>query len=92
MYTKFKQAQELGNRVVVFLQNKKTYLVGTAMALQGLSGLLNELTTMQDWHSIVTLAMSGSSDPAMQMFLMGCAILTGRAALAKVQAQTPPQA
>lgn len=75
-------------QLLEWLSGKKTYMVGIAMCFSALAGELNTLANMNSVMDLLALVKAGASDPNIQMFLQGLAIMMGRAAISKVQAKT----
>lgn len=76
---------ELPGKVIIFLSGKKTYMVGLAMMLMALAGELNALANVHSVMDLWALIKAGASDPNAKAFLEGLAIMTGRAAVAKLE-------
>ena len=75
----------LPGKIVALLSGKKMYLTGLAMCLAALSGELNALAGVKGILDLVNLLKVGAGDPNIVLFLQGVAVLTGRAAISKLE-------
>lgn len=82
---KLMKLMQLPGMIVAFISGKKTYMVGLAMMLMALSGELSALSNMDSAMDLLNMLKDGANNPHVKLFLEGLAVMTGRAAIAKLQ-------
>ena len=71
------------NKVVAWLDGRKSYLSAAALILSGAAGLLTEVVALKDAAAIFEFAKKLPQDQALQLILNGLGILGLRHAIGK---------